>query len=63
MFGMQTASSNPVFNRFSNSPTTPASEAVIKSETSDLINNNSLALNNNNLNDDTRPDFYDDMFS
>lgn len=43
---------------------------TIKSETNpDLINNNSISINNNNINsnpileDDKRPDFYDDMFS
>lgn len=44
-------------------------ECKSESNSSDLINNNSLQLNNNNLNsnqiidDDIRPDFYDDMFS
>ena len=58
-------SSNQVFNHFTT--TTPsANESVIKTEASqsDLINNNSsLTLNNNNLGDEKRPDFYDDMFS
>lgn len=77
MFGMQTSQSNPIqsnFNHFSTSPgvfnnnLSGSNEPVLKSETNpDLINNNSLTLNNNNLNsnqeDTQRPDFYDDMFS
>lgn len=76
------------FNHFATSPTsstttqntnhifnfTGTQQQIIKSETtdSDIINNNSLTLNNNNINpnpsivndsDEKRPDFYDDMFS
>lgn len=61
MFGMQTTQSNSNFQG--------PNEPVFKTETnSDLMNNNNLMLNNNNLNpntieEDKRPDFYDDMFS
>lgn len=74
------------FNHFATSPTsttttqntnhtfnfTGTQQQTIKSETndSDIINNNSLTLNNNNINpsivndsDEKRPEFYDDMFS
>lgn len=78
MFGAQgSQQTNSGFDHFSTSPSVfkiSHTDSAIKTESNpDTINNNSLTMQNNNttnfsssnqiLDDDKRPDFYDDMFS